>query len=297
MERKTLITTDQKAKGIAFIILAAFGFSMMSTFVKLAGDSIPPFQKAFFRNAFAFIFIGCIMLKNKVSFKPRKDCVKDLIFRSLFGSIGIVCNFYAVDRLLLSDANMLNKLSPFFAIVFSIFLLREKPTLVQIAGVLTALAGSALVIKPSLQNPQLFASLIGLAGGMCAGCAYTFVRKLGQQGENSSLIIFFFSAFSCLMCVPFIVFDHSPMTIIQVVYMILAGVFACVGQYGITKAYFYAPAKDISVYDYSQILFAAAIGFLVFDQVPDLLSVVGYVLICGAGIGMFYYKKKQKSII
>lgn len=290
MGRNTLIKTE-KSKGIAFIILAAFGFSMMSMFVKLAGDSIPPFQKAFFRNAFALLFISCLMLKNKVSFRPKKECLKNLFLRSLFGSIGIVCNFYAVDKLLLSDANMLNKLSPFFAIIFSIFLLREKPTIVQIIGVLTALAGSALVIKPSVDNPQLFASLVGLAGGICAGCAYTFVRKLGKQGENSSLIIFFFSAFSCVICIPFIIFNRAPMTKIQLFYMILAGVFACVGQYGITKAYFHAPAKEISVYDYSQILFAAVIGFVVFAQTPDLLSVLGYILICGAGVGMFFYGK------
>ena len=294
MGTKSLIK-NQKTKGILFIILAAFGFSMMSMFVKLAGDSIPPFQKAFFRNAFALLFISLILIKDKVSFLPKKECVKNLFLRSLFGSIGIVCNFYAVDKLLLSDANMLNKLSPFFAIIFSIFLLREKPTFIQIVGVLTALAGSMLVIKPSLQNPNLFASLIGLTGGICAGVAYTFVRKLGMQGENSSRIIFFFSAFSCLICTPFIILKHSPMTKLQVLYMIFAGVFACVGQFGITKAYFYAPAKEISVYDYSQIVFAALIGFFVFDQLPDFLSVVGYILICGAGAGMFFYNKKTES--
>lgn len=293
MERKSLIKTE-KSKGIAFIILAAFGFSMMSMFVKLAGDSLPPFQKAFFRNAFALLFISFLMIKNKVSFKPKKECLTDLFFRSLFGSIGIVCNFYAVDKLLLSDANMLNKLSPFFAIIFSIFLLREKPTAIQVTGVLTALLGSVLVIKPSLENPKLFASLIGLLGGICAGCAYTFVRKLGSRGENSFRVIFYFSLFSCLVCVPFMIFDHEPMTGLQLIYMILAGVFACVGQFGITKAYFFAPAKEISVYDYSQILFAAIIGFLVFNQTPDLLSIAGYLLICGAGVGMFFYNKRKQ---
>ena len=83
------------------------------------------------------------------------------------------------------------------------------------------------------------------------------------------------------------------MSLLQLVYLILAGTFACVGQLGITKAYICAPAREISVYDYTQVIFAAALGFLVFGDIPDLLSVVGYVLICGAGVAMFFYNKKR----
>ena len=79
----------------------------------------------------------------------------------------------------------------------------------------------------------------------------------------------------------------------QLVYLLLAGVFACVGQLGITKAYVCAPAKEISVYDYTQVLFAAALGYFAFGEVPDGLSVLGYVLICGAGVGMFLYNRRH----
>lgn len=289
--------TSGKNKGIAFIILAAFGFSMMSAFVKLAGNDLPSIQKAFFRNIVALIFISVIMLKNHESFMPKKGNFMLLVSRSFFGTLGIICNFYALDHLVLSDANMLNKLSPFFAVVLSIIILREKPTSVQIIGVLAALAGSICVIKPSLSNPVLMPSVIGLAGGLCAGGAYTLVRKLGQNGENGSLVIFFFSLFSCVVCLPFVVFNFSPMSVRQTVYLILAGAFACLGQFSITKAYFYAPAKEISVYDYTQILFSAAIGFFVFNQIPDCLSVIGYLLISGSGIFMFLYNKKTKPEI
>ena len=78
-------------------------------------------------------------------------------------------------------------------------------------------------------------------------------------------------------------------------YLLLAGAFACVGQLGITKAYVCAPAKEISVYDYTQVLFAAALGFFVFGEAPDWLSVLGYVLICGAGVGMFLYNRRHDA--
>ena len=80
---------------------------------------------------------------------------------------------------------------------------------------------------------------------------------------------------------------------LQLIYLILAGTFACIGQLGITKAYICAPAREISVYDYTQVIFAAVLGFFVFGDIPDWLSVLGYILIIGAGVAMFFYNKKR----
>lgn len=283
---------NSKTKGILYVITAAFGFSMMSVFVHLAGD-LPVFQKAFFRNVVALIFVTGIMLKRKIGFVPDKKNVPALLGRSFFGTVGLLCNFYAIDKLVLADANMLNKLSPFFAIVFSIFLLSERPTAVQVLSVFAAFVGSAFIIKPSLGGYAVFPAIVGATGGMGAGLAYTFVRYLGEKGENSFRIIFFFSAFSSLVCIPFMLADFEPFSLKSLIFLICAGISASVGQFGITKAYVCAPAKEISVYDYTQVLFAALFGFLIFGQIPDFLSVIGYCLICGAGIGMFFYNRKR----
>ena len=285
---------NSKTKGILYVITAAFGFSMMSVFVHLSGD-LPSFQKAFFRNFAALIVVTLIMLKNRMSFVPKKSSIPSLIGRSFFGTMGLVCNFYAIDRLVLADANMLNKLSPFFAIIFSVFLLGEKPSLAQVLGVLTAFAGSILIIKPSFGGYASFPALIGALGGLGAGMAYTFVRRLGKNGENSFVIIFFFSAFSCLVCLPFMIMNPAAMSLKSLLCLCGAGASACIGQFGITRAYIFAPAKEISVYDYSQVLFAAFFGFLFFGQLPDALSVLGYILICGAGITMFFINNRKDN--
>ena len=81
----------------------------------------------------------------------------------------------------------------------------------------------------------------------------------------------------------------------QLVYLLLAGLAAAGGQFGITAAYFHAPAKDISVYDYSQVIFAAILGFFLFEQVPDAFSFFGYVLICSMAVFMFLYNKKKEE--
>ncbi len=283
---------NSKTKGIMYIISAALGFSMMSVFVRLAGD-VPSFQKAFFRNFVALLVVAAIMLKKHISIVPKRESIAPLLGRAFFGTVGLVCNFYAIDHLVLADANMLNKLSPFFAIIFSIFLLKEKPTFMQVIGVVTAFAGSMCIIKPTMGGYSVFPAVMGAIGGLGAGIAYTFVRYLGQKGENSAVIIFFFSAFSSLVCLPFMLFNFSALSLRSMICLICAGISACVGQFGITRAYVYAPAKEISVYDYTQVIFAAVFGFFLFDQIPDVLSVLGYCLICGAGIAMFFYNRNR----
>lgn len=139
-----------KHKGVLCIISSAFCFAFMGAFVRLAGD-LPSVQKSFFRNLVAFIFAAAILIRQKGSFLPQKKSnIGALLIRSVCGTLGILCNFYAVDHLALSDAAMLNKMSPFFVIVFSAMFLRERTNLVQTLGVIVAFAGSLLIIKPSL---------------------------------------------------------------------------------------------------------------------------------------------------
>lgn len=287
---------SNRLKGILCILLAALSFAVMGTFVRLSGD-IPSMQKAFFRNIVAALFALCIMLKNRVPFHPpkRKHWLL-LLARATFGTVGLICNFYAVDHLNLSDASMLNKMSPFFAIIVSYFLLKEKLTLVQAFGVVTAFLGSLLIIKPNPSNMALVPSLIGLLGGFGAGVAYSCVRFMSKKGVHSSLIVFVFSTFSCLVCLPFFLTIRAPMSPLQLLYLVLAGVCGCCGQFAITSAYKFAPAREISVYDYSQIIFSALLGWFLFSQVPDLLSLLGYVVICGTGILMFLYQRKHPEI-
>lgn len=285
--------TDEKQKAIICIICSAFFFALMNMFVRLSGD-LPSVQKSFFRN-FVAVFLALFMIiRSGGGFTIHKRNLGWFIGRSLFGTLGILCNFYAVDHLLLSDASILNKLSPFFAIIFSFILLKEKTTRAQASAVIIAFAGALLVVKPGFAVAgALIPSLIGVCGGLCAGIAYTMVRILGQKGERGPMIVLFFSAFSCIVTLPFLIFDYHPMSAYQVIMLICAGLSAAGGQFTITAAYTHAPAKEVSVYDYTQIIFAAALGFIFFGQVPDILSILGYCIIAGVAVWMFLYNKRR----
>ncbi|KGJ50036.1 DMT family transporter [Paraclostridium dentum] len=283
---------SDRNKGIVFIILSAFGFAMMSAFIKLSGD-LPSIQKTFFRNLVSCIIAFSLILKYKESAFGSKENRKILILRSIFGTLGIILNFYAIDRLVLSDANMLNKLSPFFVIIFSAIFLKEKIKSNQAVAVIIAFIGALFIIKPTL-NFAIIPYVAGILGAIFAAAAYTCLRVLGGK-EKFYTVVFFFSLFSTVSIFPFAIMAYKSMTIIQFVYLVLGGVFASIGQFGVTLAYKYAPAKEISIFDYSNIIFSAIISILVFNVIPDKYSFIGYIIIFSASYYMFLNNKKTKK--
>lgn len=116
---------------------------------------------------------------------------------------------------------MLNKMSPFFAILFGILILKERINLFQGLCVVAAFIGTLFVIKPTPSNLACFPALIGLLGGLGAGIAYTCVRALGMKGVKGSFIVFFFSAFSCVVTLPYLIFRYHPMTLQQLGILLL----------------------------------------------------------------------------
>lgn len=295
---------SNRNKGIFFIILSSLCFSLMSTFVKLAGE-LPPIQKSFFRNFIALIIAFFIILKNKNNFKFNKKNLPCLLLRSFFGTVGILANYYAIEHLILADATMLNKLAPFFVIIFSYFILKENIKLWQIFCIIIAFVGSLFIINSNFvlsiftgkvsfgSEFKTLPAVIGVLGAMSAGVAYTMLRKLTLMGEKSYFIVFFFSTFSCIVTLPFIIFNYYHMNLQQLLFLIFSGVFAAFGQFAITAAYSKAPAREISIFDYSQIIFSAIIGFFIFNQKPDKFSIIGYVIICFVAIVMFIFNNKK----
>ncbi|WP_419726965.1 DMT family transporter [Terrisporobacter petrolearius] len=287
------ITKSNRLKGIFFIILSAFGFAVMSAFIKLSGD-LPNMQKVFFRNLVAAIIALFLIIKHKGSFTGKKENRKILIYRSIFGTIGVIFNYYAIDKLVLSDANMLNKISPFLVVIFCALILKEKINSKQILAIIVAFIGALFIIKPTF-DVRVVPYMIGFLSAVFAALAYTFVRMLGNKEEYYT-IVFFFSTFSLITVLPMFLMVYEQMTPVQFIYLILAGVFASLGQFGVTLAYKYAPAKEISIFDYSNIIFSAILSIFLFGVYPDSLSIVGYFIIFAAALYMFLYSKKQDKL-
>ena len=130
---------------------------------------------------------------------------------------------------------------------------------------------------------------------MGAGAAYTCLRKATSSGVKRPVVVLCFSCFSCLFTIPFIAADFVMPTGRQLLLLILCGVCGAGGQFAITAAYSFAPAREISVYDYTQVIFSAVIGLVLFDQLPDTWSFLGYALIILMAVVNFVYNNREAA--
>ena len=272
-------------KGIFCIIIAGFGFALMSLFVKLSGD-LPSMQKGFFRNIIAVFISSIPLIKHwKVINIPRNNTGwLVLISRSVFGTIGLVLNFYAISHISLADSSIIQKLSPFIILILSYIFFKEEMTRFQVFAIIIAFIGIIFIIKPSGNDIISLGALAALLGALCSGIAYTCVRYLGTHNISGEFIIFFFSSLSSLMLLPYLILDYRTMTYYQLSMLLLAGISATIGQYGVTFAYKFAAAKNISVFDYSQVLFSGIFGYMFFGEFPDFQSLIGYIIVISVGV-------------
>lgn len=283
-----------KSQAILLAVTSAFCFALMNVLVRLAGD-LPTVQKCVFRNMVSMLFaLAVIMQAAKRPPTPLKF-YPVLIMRSCFGTLGILCNYYAVDNMLLADASILNRLSPFVTTLLCWIFLKERLNKMQAVSILVAFIGALCIIRPGVGALTSFPALIAMLGGFGAGAAYTTVRWLTQHGVDKPFIVLFFSTFSTLVMLPSTLLNFQPMTVGQVAILLLAGLAAAGGQFSITYAYAKAPAREISLFDYTIVIFAGIWGFLLFDQLPDIWSLLGYAIIIGISVVMFLHDNQPKT--
>lgn len=282
---------SNRTKAVLLMLLSSLSFAVMAFFVKLSGE-LPLFQKVFFRDLVVVIFALCGLASLKVSPWGNKENRMRLLFRGVSGFIGVAFYFYSASRMYLSDSTIINKLSPFFTTLFAVLLLKEKIKPLQIIALILSLVGGALVVKPEF-SMTVVPALCGVIGAVVAGFSYAMVISLSNR-EEPLVVVFYFSNTSVLFSF-FLMLPNFQMPTLQNLLILLGtGIFAAGGQILLTYAYKYAKASSVSVYSYSIIIFSGILGFIFLHEVPDLLSVIGGLLIIISGFALYaaqYVKK------
>ena len=150
----------------------------------------------------------------------------------------------------------------------------------------------ALQIKPQF-SIEIIPYMIAILGAVFASLAYTTLRLLGQR-EHLFSIVFYFSTFTTILLLPYVILNYVPMSWQQVLYAICAGVCGAIGQLGLTIAYKLAPAKEVSIYNYFGVVFSAIFSIIIFGILPDELSIIGYLIVFGTSYYM-YGMSRQKN--
>jgi len=282
----------EHGRAIALMLFSTLCFAVMGAFVKLAAD-VPVVEKVMFRNLVTLVVAGGVVLKNRRAPFGRRGNRRWLVLRSVLGVGGVGCYFWAIDHLLLADAAMLNKLSPFFVFLLAGAALKERQRRSTFVALLLAFAGALCVIKPRF-DLEMVPALVGLASAFFAGAAYTVLRFLRDR-EPPETIVFVFSAVTVLMTAPVVAVGFSSPSGPDVWWLLGIGVAAAGGQFALTSAYHHAPATEVSLYSYAVIVFSAVLGFVLFDEIPDALSVVGGLLILAGGAMVWVLRPRPYS--
>lgn len=282
----------KKQKGILFIIVAALCFSASNLFVKLSGD-LPAGQKGLISYAVSAMGATAMMCHKHISFRWKKENSGLMLLRALLGVAAVLGHYYAVGHMNLADATILNKLYPFFVILFCWLFLKEEMTAFHVVCMSVAFLGCLLIVKPGFHTTQLLPSVMGLMGAVTTGASYAVLRALGHRGEDSQRVVWFFSSMVVVAMLPGVLLNFAPMTAGQTAVLLLSGICSLIGHLLTTVAYGCAPAGELSIYSNTNVIFAGIWSYLVWQDLPDGVSLLGYVIIFGASYAIFLYGKNR----
>ncbi|MCI7215461.1 DMT family transporter [Dysosmobacter sp.] len=282
----------RKTRAVTLMLLSSLSFSIMQVFVKMSSAEVGTFEQVFFRNLISMIVAGITVHKAKIDLIPEmKKGGLTLWGRSFFGFLGIVLFFYATSHARQADVAMLNRASPVFVTIFAGPILKEKISRVQVCAVALCLMGAYISMQPSFDSNPL-PLMCALGAAMVAGLAYTLLSYT-KRFTSAPVIIFHFSLLSTVcagvMMIPSFVVP-SPKVVVM---LLLVGLFAAGGQYLLTYAYQQAPASEVSIYQYSGVVFTALLSYLIFKETLNATSILGAIVILTAIFWVFEYSKRK----
>ena len=273
-----------------WMVLASFLFASMGVCVKLASSNFNAFELVLYRGLVGMVFMALIVQARGSSLRTRFPGMQ--AWRSLIGVISLIAWFYAIAYLPLATAVTLNYMSSIWVAAFLIggALLYTRGPMQPRQGllmltVLTGFGGVVMILRPTLEQNQLFAGLIGLMSGLLAALAYLQVTALGRVGEPEERTVFYFALGSALGGGIGVMFTGlSEWNWEAAVWLLPIGVLASIAQWCMTRAYSQGPTLVAANLQYSGIVFAALYSLLLFgDQIP-LLGWLGMLVIVVSGV-------------
>ena len=253
----------------------------MGVAVRYSSATLPNEVIVFLRNGFGLLFLLPWLFRNGLKNIPTKR-LPEQIFRAFSGLAAMYCFFYAIAHLKLAEAVLLNFSAPLFIPLIALIWLGESVPPRRILAIIIGFAGICLILKPGvmLLKPAAF---IGLASAVFAALAMVTIRRMSDT-EPAIRIVFYFSMISTLVSAVPLLWKWQLPALDTILVMALAGIAATMGQLLLTFSYSLSPAAQIGPYTYSTVIFAALYGWLFWSETPDILTIIGAILIGIAGI-------------
>lgn len=280
MARALVPAYQGMGRGVTAMLAASLMFALMGALAKATSATLPPMEVAFLRSFGSWVLLVVAVAGGRLTMKVRN--LPAMVVRCLAGSVSMAAYFWTLAHLPLADATILTYTSPIFTALAAWWILQERPDRSTWIGLLVAVAGTAVLVRPDSHLWQT-ASAIGILGAVLSGLAMTQLRELGKT-EDPWTIVFWYMTIASALTLPAALPDFrwpSPWTWAMVVGM---GVTATAAQGLMTIAYQRMPAALASTASLATVLMVAVLGMTAFHEVPGLLTWIGGGLILGGGL-------------
>ena len=273
--------TNQK-KGMLWIIVATFFFSLMGSFVKLGASHFSSVELVFYRSFISLLFLLIYIVISQKEIKTPH--LRKQIDRGVVGFLSLAFFFYAIAHLNLGSAMTLNYTSPIFLGFFLPLISHQKIKKSILLCTITGFIGTLFILDPHGEWQSWFAGLIGLISGIGAALAYIHVIQLSKLNEPDWRTVFYFTLVSTLGSGLWISFtDYQRLIWDDVWILIPLGLSATIAQIAMTRAYRLGNSLVIGALSYLTIVFSGVISLLYFNETMRMEDVLGAILIIASG--------------
>lgn len=274
------------------MLAASLFFATMAVCIKVASAWFNAAELVFWRGLLGMLVMALWARSRRTSLATAYPLMH--AWRSLVGVLSLGAWFYAIAGLPLATAMTLNYMSSVWIAAFLVggALLawnpRSGPPTRQGPLALTVLAGFAgvvLMLRPTIEQQQVFAGVVGLLSGVLAAFAYLQVMALGRIGEPEVRTVFYFAAGSAVAgAAGMLVTGTSPWDWQHAAWLVPMALLASLGQWCMTRAYSQGATLLVANLQYSGIVFGALYGLLLFGDDIPAAGWAGMALICASGI-------------
>lgn len=295
----TIESKSANRRAVAAAVAAGGFFAVMDSLVKLLTADYPVMQVVFLRAATSLVLVLAALPRLGGVAALRMTRFPAQLLRALYGVAATVCFFYAFRRLPLADVYVVGHAAPFFVTVLSVVLLRETVGPHRWAAVIVGFIGVAIVLQPWNASPAASGAVSGAAArdwtpwAAAVGAAYFYaltavkIREL-SGGATAVGMVALFLACATLAGAAFGLPEWTPLTPRDAALVALMGVFGVGGQVFMTLSYRLGPAGLVAPFEYVGLVWATALGFLLFGDVPTPAVTIGGAVVVAGGLYIFH---------
>ncbi len=270
-----------------WMLVAAFVFSLMGVCVKFAAEHYNAIELVAYRGLVSIVITFIWARSLGVSLKTQRIGMH--AWRGLIGAISLLAWFYALQYLPLATAMTLNYMSSVWVAAFlvggALMYGKSEKQGALFATVLAGFGGVIMVLRPAIEQNQLWAGLIGMMSGITAALAYIQVTALSRAGEPEARVVFYFALAAALLGLVGVMFSgFSSWSTKHAIWILPIGILASMGQLCMTRAYASGATMLVANLQYSGIVFAAILGVIVFGDRLPLIAWSGMAVILASGI-------------